>query len=154
MIVNMNQNRLLGALVTAVLEDRFEDAKIFAKRIPIDAELKVKRYTFQIKIPIDNYERTGVFDQELYCAGACSYSRQEWIDYAQKLHDEYTEMMEQEGNICYTGDMGQVVDVLKLTKPEDFPVCFGRLVGTNCFVEHPRWGRQSISVKRLMISGR
>ena len=99
-------------------------------------------------IPIDNYYGDGVFEKHVYfecsrCPNLTEVRKALAIQNKEEL--ELSIKNPTYGPFCF--EYSQCLDALdNLERPNDFPcVSEGHLVQTNCFVNHPKWGRQPLT---------
>lgn len=102
------------------------------------------RFTF----PIDNYYGDSVFEKQVYFeCSRCPTLEQIKQALETSLVLERASWAGLPGYVDAGQEYAQCLETLKyLERPNDFPhVVEGHLVQTNCFVNHPKWGRQPLT---------
>lgn len=103
------------------------------------------RFTF----PIDSYYGDSVFEKHVYFECVSCPDLKE-VRSALAAEDEKEQKLSKDNQECgpFCFEYKQCLDVLdNLEKPNDFPsVVKDCLVQANCFVNHPKWGRQPLTV--------
>ena len=94
---------------------------------------------YRFDIPISNYEGDAVFFKHIYIESNHSPDKDDLVKLLTKLNDNYLQFPE------YLGEEKEALDIVQSCK--DIPYLGGRLIGTNTFVDHPKFGRQPLSVQ-------
>ena len=102
---------------------------------------------YRFTIPIDNYYEAGVFDKHIYFEAETCPTYEEVKRALRFKHEEELKLSKEHPEYGpFIFEFKQCLETLELTDSNNFPYATRRVVMTNCFVTHPRWGRQSIVV--------
>jgi hypothetical protein len=102
---------------------------------------------YKFTFPIDSYYGDQVFFKDVYFEGSKCPTHEEVVNRLQKLAYDEKRMSEDEriaGPHCF--EVKQCLDVIQFLEDDKLPYLYGRLVMTNGFCHHPKWGRQPVSV--------
>lgn len=105
------------------------------------------RFTF----PIDDFYGDGVFEKHVYFECTTCPSLEE-VKAALGVEHKKEQLMSIQhpewGPYCF--EYKQCLDALEnLERPMDFPCVGGSLIQSNVCVNHPRWGKQSLTVTAI-----
>jgi hypothetical protein len=105
---------------------------------------------YRFEFPIDDYYGEEVFTKQVYFEGARCPTHKEVVERLQQLADD-EEKMANDPDIAgpHCKEYAQCLLAINYAE-EELPALAGNLVGANIFCKHPKWGKQPISVKRIM----
>jgi hypothetical protein len=97
-------------------------------------------FIVRLEVPITNYYCDGVFWKKFYFeCEKHSPSKEEVINVITKIHEENLQYPE------YCGDEKEVIDILSMIPEDEWMYVGNRYVGRNTFVEHPKFGKQTVN---------
>lgn len=103
-----------------------------------------------VEVPISDYEQKQVFFKCLYFEGDRCPTYSEVLCQLNKTNQEERELQKtnpEYGPFCF--EAAECISTLQKISPSNFPYLVGGQIMGNTFVEHPKFGKQSISVSKL-----
>ena len=106
-------------------------------------------HIYQLTVPVTNYYGDDIFEQSFYFEGACPTKAQVMQVLQEKI--AWNEYHLEEIPECAV-ELDTLYEVYSLvTNCQDFPYLVSKQVLVSNPVEHPKFGKQSISMHRLYV---
>ena len=121
--------------------DRCGNGHTYPSSESLHPEVEINFY--KIDIPLSNYEGNGIFNQSIYIKSKQSPSKEQVLMTLKKLHDRDGQYQE------YTGTWKEAIEVTDSILSIDFPRLNHNLIQTSEYVIHPKFGKQSLTIRKL-----